>query len=137
MTRWLRATPSPLPKYAFTQVGVGGVVLNSKDEVLMVVEKTSPMPQFQGSWKLPGGLADPGEDLAGTGMREVSEETGVTGSLEGLVSLRHSHGFRFGQDDLYVLAKIRATREEITIDEKEVQAAEWMSRERIQSLVAE
>ena len=36
-------------------------MVNSKDEVLMVVEKFSPAAAFQGSWKLPGGLADPGE----------------------------------------------------------------------------
>ena len=104
MTRWLPDTPSPLPKYGFTQIGVGGVVLNSKNEVLMVVERTSPLAMFQGSWKLPGGLADPGEDFAKTVLREVCEETGVTGSLEGVVSLRHTHGLRFGQGDMYARA---------------------------------
>lgn len=34
------------------------------DDVLMVVEKFSPAAAFQGSWKLPGGLADPGEHFA-------------------------------------------------------------------------
>ena len=32
-------------------VGVGGVVLNSRGEVLMVQERVSPMAAFQGSWK--------------------------------------------------------------------------------------
>ena len=59
-----------------------------------VVERVSPIAQLQGSWKLPGGLADPGEDFADTVAREVREETGVQGKLEGIVSLRHSHGFR-------------------------------------------
>ena len=37
LTRWLPSTgPSPLPKYAFTTVGVGGVVVNGAGEVLMV-----------------------------------------------------------------------------------------------------
>ena len=58
--------PSPLPKYAFTQIGVGGVVVNGHGEVLMVQEKVSPLPIYQGTWKLPGGLADPGEDFAQT-----------------------------------------------------------------------
>jgi len=137
MTKWMLATRSPLPKYGFTQIGVGGIVLNSRDEVLMVVEKTSPLARFQGSWKLPGGLADPGEDFAETVLREVREETGVTGSLEGVVSLRHTHGVRYGQGDIYVLAKLRADKEEIVLDENELLAAEWMSRERIQSLVVD
>ena len=29
LTRWLPPKPSPLPRYAFTQVGVGGVVVNA------------------------------------------------------------------------------------------------------------
>ena len=77
MTRWLLQTPSPLPNYAFTQIGVGGIVVNKKGEVLMVQERIAPMPQFQGCWKLPGGLADPGEHFAETVAREVREETGI------------------------------------------------------------
>jgi len=136
LTRWLKDTPSPLPQYGFTQIGVGGVVVNSRSEVLMVQERVSPLPKFQGSWKLPGGLADPGEHFAETVAREVQEETGITGTLEGLVSLRHSHGFRFGQGDLYVVVKLRATNEDIALSE-ELLRAEWMSREKIKSLVAE
>merc|ERR1719454_1196174 len=137
MTRWLPDTPSPLPVYPFTQIGVGGVVLNSKGEVLMVVEKTSPLPMFQGSWKLPGGLADPGEDFAETVLREVREETGVTGSLEGVVSLRHSHGFRFGQGGIYVVVKMQADNETIAVDKKELLDARWMTYEEMESRVAE
>lgn len=137
LTQWLESSPSPLPKYGFTQVGVGGVVLNSQGEVLMVQEKVSPLPQFQGSWKLPGGLADPGEDFAETVLREVQEETGITGDLVGLVSLQHSHGYRFGQDDLYVLVKLKAKNESIRIDPAELSDARWMSEEEIKTLVAD
>ena len=137
MTRWLPATPSTLPKYAFTQIGVGAVIVNSKDEVLMVKERVSPLPIFQGCWKLPGGLADPGEDFAETAGREVLEETGVTGVLEGIVSQRHSHGRRFGQGDIYVMVKLRATKEQIVMDTHELLAAEWMSVEKIKSLVVD
>ena len=100
LTRWLPSTPSSLPVYGFTQIGVGGVVVNAAGHVLMVVEKVSPMAQMQGQWKLPGGLADPGEDFGDTVAREVREETGVRAALEGVVSLRHSHGYRFGQVSL-------------------------------------
>ena len=40
----------------------------------MVVERVAPLPQFQGAWKLPGGLAERGEHLADTVAREVCEE---------------------------------------------------------------
>jgi len=136
LTKWLPETPNPLPKYGFHQIGVGGVVVNSREEVLMVQERVSPIPQFQGSWKLPGGLADPNEHFAETVAREVREETGVTGSLLGVVSLRHSHGYRFGQGDIYVLVKLRADSEDITVDTHELADAQWMSLARIRSLVA-
>ena len=42
----------------------------------MVQERVSPNPRMQGSWKLPGGLAEPGEEFAQTVAREVREETG-------------------------------------------------------------
>lgn len=135
LTRWLPATPSKLPLYAFTQVGVGGIVVNSRKEVLMVKERVATAPMFQGSWKLPGGLADPDENFVETAQREVREETGVTGSLDGVVSLRHSHGYRFGQDDIYVVVKLRAENEAINIDTHELSEAQWMSLDMIASLV--
>ena len=134
MTRWLLPTPSPLPLYAFTQIGVGGVVVNSKEEVLMVQERISPLPAYHGSWKLPGGLADPGEDFAETVAREVREETGIESSLVGVVSMRHTHGVRFGQSDLYVVVKLRATTEDIQMDPKELMGAKWMSRAEIEAV---
>lgn len=135
LTMWLPSTPSPLPRYGFTQIGVGGVVVNTKGEVLMVQEKTTPLPRWQGSWKLPGGLADPGENFADTVAREVFEETKVTGKLVGVVSLRHTHDYRFGQGDMYVLVKLLAENDEISMDDGELAAAEWMSQDRIKSLI--
>ena len=83
--------------------------------------------------ELPGGLADPGEDFAETVAREVREETGVSCELDGVVSLRHTHGYRFGMGDLYVIVRLRATSETITIDPVELLAAQWMSRDEIKA----
>ena len=105
----------------------------------MVQERVSPMALFQGSWKLPGGLADPGEDFAATVRREVLEETGVAAELEGVVSMRHQHGVRFGQSDLYVVVKLRTEGDEerpaIELDPHELMGARWMGRAEIQGLV--
>lgn len=135
LTRWLPSTPSPLPRYAFTTIGVGGVVVNVRGEVLMVQERVSPSPRMQGAWKLPGGLADPGEDFAATVAREVREETGVLTELDGVVSLRHAHGRRFGQGDVYVVVRLRATEghDRIVMDALELRDARWMSSDEIDS----
>jgi len=138
LTRWLPDSPSTLPAYSFTQVGVGGVVVDSRGCVLMVQERVSPTAFFQGSWKLPGGLADPGEHFGETVAREVFEETGVEAELDGLVSMRHTHGYRFGQGDLYVLVRMRARpgKDAIKVCETELADARWMERAEIEAIVA-
>jgi len=42
-----------------------------------------PNGKPDGVWALPKGLIDPGENGAETALREVAEETGLTGRLEG------------------------------------------------------
>lgn len=54
----------------FTKISAaGGVVFNSKDEVLLIYRR--------GSWDLPKGKIDPGEKKKEAAVREVQEETGV------------------------------------------------------------
>lgn len=51
---------SNIPNYAHTMVGVGAVVVNERNQVLVVKEKyyyKVPM------WKLPGGYVEPGKDI--------------------------------------------------------------------------
>jgi 8-oxo-dGTP pyrophosphatase MutT (NUDIX family) len=42
-----------------------------------------PRGKPEGTWALPKGLIDPGESGAETAVREVAEETGLAGRLEG------------------------------------------------------
>lgn len=58
MLKWLPADdPCPVPYAAHTMVGVGGMVVNSKKEILVIREKYYKKPH----WKLPGGYVDPGD----------------------------------------------------------------------------
>uniref|UniRef100_A0A383VIN3 Nudix hydrolase domain-containing protein n=1 Tax=Tetradesmus obliquus TaxID=3088 RepID=A0A383VIN3_TETOB len=76
MTKWLPETESTLPPNASHQVGVGAIVVNSKQEMLVVQEANGPL-RGQGFWKMPTGLVHEGEDLIEAVEREVLEETGV------------------------------------------------------------
>jgi 8-oxo-dGTP pyrophosphatase MutT (NUDIX family) len=49
----------------------GGLVYNKKNEVLMIFRN--------GKWDLPKGGIEKGEEIEQTALREVTEETGVTG----------------------------------------------------------
>ena len=60
MTTWIHDNePNHLPPYAGHYIGVGGFVVNERDELLVVQERFSPLGIKH--WKLPGGHKDPGE----------------------------------------------------------------------------
>jgi ADP-ribose pyrophosphatase YjhB (NUDIX family) len=61
--------------------GVTAVVLNAKDELLLVKRSDN------GMWSLPAGWLEPGEEPADGLAREISEETGVQVRVERLLSV--------------------------------------------------
>ncbi len=64
-----------MPDQHFPVVGVGVVVLNENNDVLLIRRGTEPNI---GMWTIPGGRQEPGETLEETAHREIEEETGVT-----------------------------------------------------------
>ncbi len=53
-----------------------GAVATRTNELLMIRRGTDPE---RGRWSVPGGRVEPGETLAEAVVRELAEETGVTG----------------------------------------------------------
>jgi len=111
MKKWLReGAQDKVPPYPNTQVGCAGLVLNDKNEMLLVKEWTGPLRNRTKSamWKLPGGLLDVGESFAEASTREVWEETGVACHYEGVLTLWHRHGLALhGISDIYVVCLLR------------------------------
>lgn len=104
---WLKDTECKIPDYATHHVGVGAVVVNSRNEILCVRElRKNYMP-----WKIPGGLSDLGEDVDQAAVREVLEETGIPCRFLSIVSLRHTHGLSFGRSDLYFVCRLEPIEE--------------------------
>ncbi|WP_371519283.1 NUDIX domain-containing protein [Kitasatospora sp. NBC_01300] len=52
-----------------------------------------------GMWALPGGMMDIGESLAGCGIRETREETGIDIEITGIVGTYTDPGHVFAYDD--------------------------------------
>jgi hypothetical protein len=50
---WLPETKNKLPYGPIFSVGVGGFVVNDKNEVLVIKEKTGPAVKI---WKVPGAI---------------------------------------------------------------------------------
>ena len=53
----------------------GGIVLDAEGRLLLV---RRGRPPAVGSWTVPGGRCEPGEEAAAACVREVAEETGLT-----------------------------------------------------------
>jgi len=130
---WLREdTESKVPEYATHHVGVGAVVINSRNEVLCVRElRKNFMP-----WKIPGGLSELGESIAEAAVREVMEETGVPTKFKSILSFRHTHGLANGRSDLYFVCHLDPLEEmdengnaiipEPCAQECEIEATQWV-----------
>jgi ADP-ribose pyrophosphatase YjhB (NUDIX family) len=99
---WLREDSNKVPEFATHHVGVGAVVVNSRDEILCVRElRKNFMP-----WKVPGGLADIGEQISEAAEREVMEETGIPTRFHSILSFRHAHGMANGRSDLFFVCRL-------------------------------
>ncbi|KRT79676.1 hypothetical protein AMK59_7502, partial [Oryctes borbonicus] len=123
MYKWLpQEETCNIPPYAHTSIGVGSVVVNGNNEILVVSEKY----RFFEHWKLPGGYVEPGENLIDAAMREVMEETGVKTEFLSLLSFRHAHGGVFDCSDMYVVVALKALSTDLKKCDRELADCAWM-----------
>lgn len=122
--RWLPTEESAnIPPYSHTMVGVGALVMNDRDQVLVVSENYA---LIAGSWKLPGGYVEPNENFIDAAIREVAEETNIRTKFDSVVSIRHAHGAGFGCSDLYIVMALTPLTEDISKCNREIARCEWM-----------
>jgi ADP-ribose pyrophosphatase YjhB (NUDIX family) len=136
LTAWLlKDTPSKLPPGPTHHVGVGGFVVNDRDEVLVIKERSGPSAKLTDFWKLPGGLVDPQEDLRDAVVRELKEETGIDVEFLRVSSIQEMHTpsdsayiARAGSTDFYAICvcKARNPKQPIVMQADEIAACKWM-----------
>lgn len=110
---------------------VASVVTRTSNGILLVKEGKK---EIQGTWNLPGGRVEEGEDPADTAVREVEEEVGVSADLDGLV------GVYIGQDAFVdgpfiaatYLGQLTGTPQVVSTDT--VEAIEWVDQQRLTEL---
>lgn len=113
------------PSYATHYIGAGGVVINNREEILVVSEKFR-RDQHRPSYKLPGGALHQGEHISEAVVREVFEETGVKAKFERLVCFRHWHGYRYGKSDIYFICRLSPLSQNILKQDDEIDECLWM-----------
>jgi 8-oxo-dGTP diphosphatase len=111
-----------VPTAANHTLGVGAVVINDNNEILVIKEKISNI-----GYKLPGGHIDNGEMISTAVEREVLEETGIVVEFESIISLGHFYPHQFYKSNLYILCIAKAKTLEINIqDTHEIIDAKWI-----------
>jgi 8-oxo-dGTP diphosphatase len=111
-----------VPTAANHTLGVGAVVINDKNEILVIKERVSTL-----GYKLPGGHIDNGEMISTAVQREVFEETGIDVVFESIISLGHFYPHQFHKSNLYIICIAKPKTSEINIqDTHEIIDAKWI-----------
>jgi len=123
LIKWLPTDePNNLPTYPHTSIGVGGFVLNDKNELLVIKERWHKDPL----WKLPGGMVDLSEDISAAAIREVWEETSIKTEFISLICFRHCHQLIFDTSNFYFIVRLKPLTTEIKKDDGEIFDAKWI-----------
>jgi 8-oxo-dGTP diphosphatase len=88
-------------RHPVPSIGVGGVLLNSHQQVLLIKRNQAPA---KGLWSLPGGRLEPGESLVEACKREFHEETNLDVEVKHIVAVvdRRLEGFHYVIIDYWV-----------------------------------
>lgn len=121
-----------LHNYFKTVYAGGGLVRNGDGAVLMIYRR--------GKWDLPKGKLDEGEDIADCALREVTEETGISGLALGDEILRTYHIYTERDTDIlketvwYNMSVVGAPELQPQAEEN-ILEAKWVPQEQIYNYV--
>ncbi|KAH7436982.1 hypothetical protein KP509_05G049500 [Ceratopteris richardii] len=132
LTCWISDSPCTLPANASHQVGIGAMVINDENKILVVQEATGPT-KGSGNWKIPTGVVSQGEDVNEAAEREVKEETGVDAEFVEVLGVRQTHTAPFGKSDIFFLCLLRPKSADVVKQDTEIAAVQWMPVEEYRS----
>ena len=107
-------------------------VLAVQDGMVLGVEQPRPVVGIT-TWELPAGIIDPGETALDAALRELAEETQLTGELEYLTEFYSSPGFTDEHTTLFLATGLRAA--EGVPDDTEQITVSWRSLAELDGLI--
>ena len=130
LTKWMKEGESALPGKASAQIGVGGIVINPNNEILVVAEKWPTHNPI--GFKIPTGIANAGEDIKKAIVREVYEETGVRSTFQHIIGFTCGNGnskYTGKASNIYFVCILHTeeTSKMFTLQNEEILGAEWKS----------
>lgn len=116
-----------------THIAGGGLVTNSKGELLLIFRR--------GFWDLPKGHQDFGETIEACALREVQEETGLSGVsiIQPLTITYHTyhHGSHIILKEAHwYLMKLEADETLVPQTEEDIEQIEWVAPQNLQQYLS-
>jgi 8-oxo-dGTP diphosphatase len=114
----------PEKKLPVPSIGVGGVLFNSHQQVLLIKRNQAPA---KGLWSIPGGRLEPGESLVEACRREFYEETNLDVEVKHIVAVvdRRLEGFHYVIIDYWV--QLVDEDKCFPVAQSDVAEAKWIS----------
>jgi 8-oxo-dGTP diphosphatase len=111
------------------------IITQNQNEILLIKRSTPP---FVGYWALPGGRAEPNENVEQTVTREVKEETGLDVSIIRKIGEYHEQGVQNGQEYDYYPAcfLVRIESGKLHKQENEVSEIKFFNLEKLPTFLA-
>jgi 8-oxo-dGTP pyrophosphatase MutT (NUDIX family) len=133
------AVDEPLPATGRTRLG--SYSLCRDDEGRILLARLSPIEVEVGAWTLPGGGVDFGEHPDAAAIRELREETGFDGEIEGIAGI-FSHVYEkspfakgFDLHFLGIVYRMRIVGGELTDEiDGSTDACAWFRRDELEAI---
>lgn len=110
-------------------LAVAGIVVSREGKWLVVKKKYGGL---KGKWSFPAGFVEHGETLDEAVIREIYEETGITCEVLGVIGIR-SGVIQSEISDNMVIFLLNAKTDEVTVQEKELSEATFLSPEQLKA----
>ncbi len=104
-------------------VGVAAAVVRD-NHVLLVQEARGP---YKGQWGLPKGYVDQNESIENAVLRELKEETGLDGTVEGFIGFRSTK--TSDNVGLFLCYSVSVQSGNLLIQEEEIQQAKYVPKD--------